>query len=296
MGNSFKPKEVTLPVSWGKLRAQVWGSAKATRTVVALHGWLDNSNSFHPILKLAAAENSPLILDTRWICIDMAGHGKSDWRPKGLGYHFFDYIQDLMDVVQGLGIEKCHLVGHSLGAGVAAFFAGSFPERALSLSCLDSLGPLPFSASELPSHYREFRREWELLQTGRKKPPVIKTVSRAVAARLMAGALSPASAELLVTRNLKKAAGGWRWGTDARLKLPTAYRVSEEQVRAFLKSLQCRVVIAEASHGIIAAGASKQDRLTCIHTVTLVPIEGEHHVHMDHPERVLPILVEFLDN
>lgn len=286
MPPSFKSREITIPVSWGKLRAQVWGSPKAAQTIVALHGWLDNSNSFEPLLKAAVEEKSPL-LEYRWICLDMAGHGKSDWRPRGMVYHFFDYIQDLLDVLQFLELQNIRLVGHSLGAGVAAFFAGSFPDRVSQLTCLDSLGPLPFSATELPVHYREFRKEWELLQTGAKRPPTIKTVSRAVAARLMAGRLEPASAELLVSRNLRKTAGGWKWGTDPRLKLPTAYRVSEEQVRAFLNALECPVFIVEASEGIIAAGASKSERLACIRNVKLQSVEGGHHVHMDHPARVL---------
>ena len=71
---TVSPKQIEIPVSWGTLRAQVWGSDDASSTVVALHGWLDNSNSFVPILQSAHERGSPLA-DYRWVCVDMAGHG-----------------------------------------------------------------------------------------------------------------------------------------------------------------------------------------------------------------------------
>jgi pimeloyl-ACP methyl ester carboxylesterase len=279
-------KEIKIPVSWGTLKAQVQGKPSAKRTFVAIHGWLDNSNSFLPMIQQWPD-------DSRWICIDMAGHGKSDWRPAGFCYHFFDYIQDLVDVFQSLKLEQVHLVGHSLGAGVAAFFAGSFPDRTLSLACLDSLGPLPFASASLPQHYREFRKEWEHYLSRAKVKRLIPSVSRAVAARRMAGTLLPESAELLVKRNLKKQSKVWVWGTDPRLRLPTAYRVSEDQVRAFLAAIQAPTLIVEASRGVIAAGAYRKERLALLKNMYRKTVEGDHHVHMDHPERIIPILNQF---
>jgi pimeloyl-ACP methyl ester carboxylesterase len=288
MQSGMKPQQITIKTAWGKLRAQSWGISKAVaapKTVLALHGWLDNSNSLTPLLQL---KNPPP--DTRWICVDMAGHGKSDWRPRGLSYHFFDYLQDLADVCDQLKLEQLHLVGHSLGGGVAAFFAASFPEKVLSLTCLDSLGPLPYAPDELPSHFHEFREHWKMLMAGKKVMRPIKTISRAVAARRMAGQLEPASAELLVTRNLRRNQGGWQWATDPRLKLPTAYRVSEEQVRAFLKQIQCPTKIIAAEEGILNNEKFRQGRLACLRQPQIVSVPGGHHVHMDHPERVIPHL------
>lgn len=281
----MKPQQITIKTAWGKLRAQAWGKPNAPKTVIALHGWLDNSNSLTPLLSL---KNPPP--DTRWICLDMAGHGKSDWRPAGLSYHFFDYLQDLADVCDEAKLDRLHLVGHSLGGGVAAFFAASFPEKVLSLTCLDSLGPLPYAPDELPSHFHEFREHWKMLMAGKKVMRPIKTIARAAAARRMAGHLEPASAELLVTRNLRKKQQGWQWATDPRLKLPTAYRVSEEQVRAFLKQIKCPTKIVAAEEGILNNEKFRQSRLACLPNAQIVYVPGGHHVHMDHPERVVPHL------
>ncbi len=45
-----------------------------------------------------------------------------------------DYATALGEFLDGLGIPACHLVGHSLGALMAASFAADHPERILSLT------------------------------------------------------------------------------------------------------------------------------------------------------------------
>ena len=50
--------------------------------VIALHGWLDNANSF--------ARLAPKLDGLRIIALDMAGHGHSGHRPPGAGYAMGD--------------------------------------------------------------------------------------------------------------------------------------------------------------------------------------------------------------
>ena len=56
--------------------------------VIALHGWLDNANSYLPMLHNAT-------LNHTWYCVDFPGHGLSDWRNKDAHYYFIDYIDDI---------------------------------------------------------------------------------------------------------------------------------------------------------------------------------------------------------
>ncbi len=43
-------KELEIPLKWGNLRAQMFGEPSPNkRPIIALHGFLDNSNSFKPI-------------------------------------------------------------------------------------------------------------------------------------------------------------------------------------------------------------------------------------------------------
>jgi 2-hydroxy-6-oxonona-2,4-dienedioate hydrolase len=59
--------------------------------------------------------------------IDMVGHGFSD-KPKQ-SYGFLDYVEHLRDFLDAEGIEKVSLSGESMGAGISAWFALTYPDR-----------------------------------------------------------------------------------------------------------------------------------------------------------------------
>ena len=65
--------------------------------------------------------------DYRLLTYDLRGHGRSDMPPTG--YTTRDMAEDLRGLLDSLGIEKAHLVGHSLGADVALHFSLLYPER-----------------------------------------------------------------------------------------------------------------------------------------------------------------------
>ena len=67
----------------------------------------------------------------RVVLVDLRGHGKSD-APEG-GYHMDVMAQDVIAVLDQLGIEKAHIVGSSLGAEVGLSLAANHPERVISL-------------------------------------------------------------------------------------------------------------------------------------------------------------------
>ncbi len=66
---------------------------------------------------------------------DLRGHGKSDVPPAG--YTTADMAEDLRGLLDTLGIEKAHLVGHSWGADIAMHFTVLYPERVDRLVLLE---------------------------------------------------------------------------------------------------------------------------------------------------------------
>ena len=75
----------------------------------------------------------------RVICYDVRGHGRSD-APDG-GYSWPVYADDLRCLLDALGIGSVHLVGFSMGGGIALQFALDQPDRARSLTLVDSAVP-----------------------------------------------------------------------------------------------------------------------------------------------------------
>lgn len=89
--------------------------------VVMLHGLTGNLAVWH--LKLVPLLRHEFCLTT----YDLRGHGRSDMPPTG--YTTADMAADLAGLLDALGLEKVHLVGHSLGADVSLHFGLLHPER-----------------------------------------------------------------------------------------------------------------------------------------------------------------------
>jgi 3-oxoadipate enol-lactonase len=70
---------------------------------------------------------------------DVRGHGRSSVPPSG--YTWENYALDLRDLLDGLALPRAHVVGLSMGGGIALQFALDFPERVSSLVLVDSTLP-----------------------------------------------------------------------------------------------------------------------------------------------------------
>src|SRR5260370_26381040 len=88
------------------------------------------------------------------IAPDLLGHGASA-KPPG-DYSLGAYANLLRDLLEALGLDRCTLVGHSLGGGVALQFSYQFPERVERLVLVSSggLGPGGHPIPRAPAVHR----------------------------------------------------------------------------------------------------------------------------------------------
>lgn len=90
--------------------------------VVMIHGITGNLAIWH--LEIVPA----LMAEYRMTTYDLRGHGYSD--VPATGYTTADHAADLKHLMDNLGIDRAHVIGHSFGADIALHFAVLFPERA----------------------------------------------------------------------------------------------------------------------------------------------------------------------
>ncbi len=102
-------QEKQFAVRFGNLAAQVHLTQRKVPTLLMLHGWQDNSGSFEPLAP-TLSEHFDLVMP------DWPGHGLSDHKGADSYYPFFDYVDDLHQLILQLGDRPVYLVGHSLGA------------------------------------------------------------------------------------------------------------------------------------------------------------------------------------
>ncbi|WP_017902703.1 alpha/beta hydrolase [Pseudomonas asplenii] len=260
-------EEVRLSLPHIELAAHLFGPEDGL-PVIALHGWLDNANSF--------ARLAPKLKGLRIVALDMAGHGHSGHRPVGAGYALWDYVHDVLQVAGQLGWQRFALLGHSLGAIVSVVLAGALPERVSHLALID--GVIPPTASGESAAERLGMALQAQLRLPDKRKSVHPNLDQAVEARMKGlVAVSREAAELLAQRGLMPVPGGYTWRSDNRLTLASPLRLTEEQAMAFVRRVACPAQLVVAEEGMLAQHRSLLEQLPFRQQV----LPGGHHLHLN---------------
>ncbi|MNZ83489.1 Tropinesterase [compost metagenome] len=236
--------------------------------MIALHGWLDNANSF--------ALLAPKLRGLRILALDLAGHGHSGHRPAGAGYALWDYAHDVLRAAEQMGWERFALLGHSLGAIVSVVLAGSLPERITRLALID--GVIPPTSGPQDAAERMGMALQAQLRLDSKRKAVHPTLEQAIQARMKGlVAVSREAAELLAQRGLMPVPGGYTWRSDSRLTLPSPTRLSEAQALSFVQRVACPAMLVVAADGMLARHTALLEQLPFTREV----LPGGHHLHMN---------------
>lgn len=108
-----------------RIAYEVYGSGD--QVVVYLHGLLLDANLNRPLAHALAEHGHRVVL------VDLPGHGRSD-KPKHASAHRMDaYADDVVALLDDLGVDNAVIGGVSLGANVALHVAVRAPERVRGL-------------------------------------------------------------------------------------------------------------------------------------------------------------------
>jgi len=275
--------EMSLETRNGGFAGLAWRRPGAPR-VLCLHGWLDNAASYVPL--------APHLASLDLVALDFAGHGHSPHRPRGARYYFMDNLWDVDAVLDALGWSDCHLVGHSMGGALACVFAAAAPERVDRLAVLDGLGPMTAQPGQALERLRKSR---DTVRKATGKLREFSGLAAAIEARRAVSDLSELAARLLCERSLEPHEDHFRWRTDPRLNWHSPSLLSEFQVLEYLAAIEAPVLSINAQP--LARWIDPEiieGRRRAVRSLTTHAIDGHHHFHMERPEAVAPLLLEFL--
>lgn len=122
-------------------------STFTTSDGLSLH--FSNTGSGQPLLCLAGLTRcgrdfeffAPHARDLRMITLDYRGRGKSEYDPNHANYNVLRESQDVIELLDHLGLEKASILGTSRGGLIAMTLAATNPER-LSAVILNDVGPV----------------------------------------------------------------------------------------------------------------------------------------------------------
>jgi len=280
-----RPESISLSVN-GKtiagIRHRVEGEDAPTK-LLCLHGWLDNANSFLPVMSL--------LPEIDLVAIDMPGHGFSDHLDSI--YTVPDSAFWVAAVIKALEWDRCHIAGHSLGGIIAPLVAVGIPDTIESLVLIESSGALTSEPDEFVERLQNAMSD--RLSDNKYQSRVYDAKDDAIKTRLRSAKMNLNSARLIIDRQLAEFDDGWRWRFDPKLRVSTAHRLTEAHVRAVNEAIQCPVLTIIAKEGFLTSREQTASRMDLIKDHRSVMLGGHHHLHMDTPEPVAAAMNQFLN-
>ena len=264
-------EEMEFAVFGRKLAAKRWGRPGGRKTL-ALHGWLDNANTFDRL--------APLLPELDLVALDFAGHGRSDHRPPGVHYHSFTNIQDVLGVAQELGWGQFIVMGHSMGAGIASELAALFPEKVEQAIMLD--GFLATGGVTAKERLEQNRTSIEnMLDTNHREPKVFADLEAMAQRVTQATDQTMDAARVLVERGHKRVDGGVSWRTDPRIRYPTPLRHTRATIDLLIENSTSPALLIVAEQG--DDWYQGEIDVTAAHhpNLTIERMPGPHHIHLE---------------
>ena len=191
-----------------------------------------------------------------------------------------------------------------IGAAMAMLYASVFPEKVEKLVCLDVIRAEVTRPDT--SGYRLRKTAGKLLKieadilAGPEKPVSYEEALKKNIAGSF-GSLDKNGCEILFKRGLKKVDGGYVFRRDKRLMAAPLFLVPKEDMLNMAKEVTADVLVIKFANGPeFESQENFMEHLETLKThkaksVRYFEVEGAHHVHLTHPERIASIISEFFN-
>ena len=126
------PPETLIEIEGNRVYVEDHGAGEP---VLLVHGFGSSAYSWRRVM-------ADLERDFRVLAVDLAGFGFTERPREKTAYTRYAQGELLVDLMDRLGIDRVHLVGHSYGGAVAAALAVRSPERIETLTLLNAAGPI----------------------------------------------------------------------------------------------------------------------------------------------------------
>jgi pimeloyl-ACP methyl ester carboxylesterase len=269
-----RDKRMTL-ASGVRLHYRDWGEPAAP-VVVLIHGSGLTARAYDSLARGLADR-------FRVIVPDLRGHGESDWAEE---YTWECALDDVIELIRPLALSPVSIVGHSIGAQLAAAYAARRPTAVLRMVLVDWAPGAMFTAEygrALAEVFgqRAIRNPETVLRTAKRTQPRLldDEFLHVIESNLVAG-----EDPLLTWRFDPRALGGG-----------LAFWMDEATTLALLAKILCPTLLIRAVESQYVTREQAVRTIGRLHNGRLASIpESGHGVPWEQPERLLQMVREFL--
>ena len=213
-----------------------------------------------------------------------------------------DAVLAIQRLSKQLGWDRFSLIGHSLGGCVSMLFAGIFPDQVEKLVMIDILRATPTITETVDVRLRKtvskLLKYENVIIAGPEQPiSYQEAVEKAVSGTF--GSLDEKACDIMFKRGLKKVDGGFVYSRDRRLlAAPLSFTPKEDQLFLAKKVLADVLIIKFKDGPYFEREEDNMEHVEALKSgpsklVKYVEIDGMHHAHLTHPERVAPLITDF---
>lgn len=219
-----------------------WGPEQGP-CVLLLHGFLDLALSFAELASLLGAQGY------RVIAPDLRGHGQTDWVPTGGYYYFPDYVLDLHELVPQLTTQSLHVVGHSMGGGVATLYAALHPNTLQTLALIEGFGPGAEQPHEALPRLQRWLTDVDAVRT--RPASKLRNLQHAVGALTTRHAKVPrAFLEALAPHTVRETADGLTWAFDPLHRTRSPVGLDAARFAEVARSIDKPTLLVQGGEGL----------------------------------------------
>ncbi|MFX1462576.1 MAG: alpha/beta fold hydrolase [Promethearchaeota archaeon] len=209
------------------------------------------------------------------ITIDLRGHGKTD-KPKG-PYTMEIFAEDIAELLKKLGIKSIHVLGISIGGGIAFQFAVNYPDLVKSLIVVNAGIEIPMDSFKMK--LEAFKRTFIVKLVGMKK------MGKVLATRLFIKPEQEELREKLIER----------WSeNDKKAYLSSMRALIGWSIRDKLDKITFPTLIIGSDEDY-APSSVKKEYTALLRNARFIEIEDARHaVPFEKPEEFNEIVMKFL--
>ena len=267
-----------------------WGN-ETKPPLLLVHGGKDHARSWDFVARALRDEYHVIAPDLR-------GHGDSAW-AQGSTYTLPEYVLDIAQLVEVLGLAPVSIIGHSMGAAVSLYYTGVYPEKVHKLVAIEGMGAPP----ELRA-LNENRELWEattawidaVRSAARRQPRRYATIDEA-AARMREenpNLRADQAHHLTVHGVARNEDGSFSWKFDNASRPLFPQRLAPGSLERLWQRIRCPTLLVHGSEGW-HGDPGKDGRAAHIAASEVLEIPGAGHwLHHDQLDLFVDAVRRFL--
>lgn len=272
-----------------KLHFVDWGNEEKP-PLLLVHGGRDHARSWDWVAR-------ELRDDYHVIAPDLRGHGDSGWSIGGQ-YTLPEFVLDVAQLIDTLGLAPLRIVAHSMGAAVSLFYTGVFPEKVSKLVAIEGMRIPDAVRARMEVEIWEATSNWirDVREGSRRQPRRYASIDDAAARMQKENPhLAPEQARHLTIHGVaRNEDGSFSWKFDHGNRMLFPQRMDPKTQQRLWQRIACPTLLmhgTESWHG----DPSSDGRAAYIRNSSVVAVEDAGHwVHHDQLDFFLKNVREFL--